>query len=160
MNPNLNLTGNNRYLLRLSGTEFLNNEFELQVTGFNLPGVTSGLIEPATPIRPLSLPGGTLSFDDLNVTFIVTETLSEWLFVYDWMRTINFGDRAVMREMVAIGELFITNNKFVPILSFNFQYMFPYMLGSIDYSSDVTSIDTLLSTVSFKFMDMNINTVF
>jgi hypothetical protein len=105
------------------------------------------------------MPGGALTFDDLYCTFMVSEDYSEWIQIYEWIRAINFGDEIALKRWFATADLVITTNKFNPLLSFNFEHVFPYLLGTVDLTQDITSADTLISNVTFKFLDMEVKRV-
>lgn len=157
MNPNLNLTTSNRFKLILTGEMFRESAFELSVTGVTMPGVSSGVMEPYSPLRPIPMPGGTLTFDDLYCTFIVTEEYTEWLEMFDWIIAINYGDEINARRLFATAELVVLSNKFNPLFSFTFERAFPYLLGTVDLTQDMMSNETLTSNVSFKFVNMKVN---
>jgi len=157
MNPSYNLAGGNRFKLILGGERFRNNPFELQISGVTMPGMSSGITEINSPMRPIPQPGGTLSYDELYVTFILTEDLREWIYMFNWLREINFGSDDSMLPYYATGELIILTNKFNPLLSFSFDNLFPTLLGTIDFTQDLTSVETLTSNTSFKFTDMRLN---
>jgi len=45
----------------------------------NLPGVTLGVIEYATPLRDVPIAGNKLSYNEFDITFIVDEQLQSWI---------------------------------------------------------------------------------
>lgn len=157
MNPNFNLTGANRFRLLLGGGRFRNNALELQVNSVTMPGMSSGITEVNSPMRPIPQPGGTLNFDELYISFILSEDLREWIFMFDWLREINFGSDNSMNPYYTTGELIILTNKFNPLLTFTFHNMFPTLLGTIDYTMDIGSLETLSSNSFFRFTDMSRN---
>ena len=58
-----------RFLIdKLPKTEFF-------VKAANIPGVSIGEVTQPTPLSNITLPGDTLSFENLNITFIVDEFL-------------------------------------------------------------------------------------
>jgi hypothetical protein len=156
-NPSYNLTGANRFRLVLGGERFRNNSLELQVNSVTMPGMSTGITEVNSPMRPIPQPGGTINFDELYINFILSEDLREWIFLFDWIREINFGSDNSMTPYYCTGELIILTNKFNPLLSFTFHNMFPTLLGTIDYTQDISSMDTMSSSSSFKFTDMTRN---
>lgn len=153
-----NITGQNRYRLILSGERFRNNPLELNLVGVTMPGISAAITELPTPIRPVPQPGGSLTFDDLFVNFIVSEDLSEWIYLFNWIREINYGSSVSANPYYTEAELIILTNKFNPLLSFTFHGAFPYILGVVDFRDDVPTIDTMTSSATFKFHDYTLNT--
>lgn len=157
-NPNYNNLGANRYKLILSGQRFRNNPVELHCNGVTFPGMSTGIAEVVSPMRPIPQPGGTITFDDLYVNCIVSEDLREWIYIWNWIKEINFGSNDVMNPYYATGEVIFLTNKFNPLLSFTFHTLFPYILSPLDLTDDINSVDIITTNISFKFTDMTLNT--
>ena len=51
----------------------------------NIPGVTLTEINQPTRLMPIRIPGNDMTFEDLTVTFIVDEDLTNYRSVHDWM---------------------------------------------------------------------------
>ena len=51
----------------------------------NIPGITLTEINQPTRLMPVRIPGNDLTFEDLTVTFIVDEDLTNYRSVHDWM---------------------------------------------------------------------------
>ena len=51
----------------------------------NIPGITLTEINQPTRLMPVRIPGNDMTFEDLNVTFIVDEDLTNYRSVHDWM---------------------------------------------------------------------------
>ncbi len=154
-----NLTAQNRYRLILSGDKMRGNKFEMKINNVILPGITGGLAELAAPVRTISQPGGSLSYDDLFVNFIISENLSEWIFIWNWIRDNNYGSCIDSVPYYCQADLIILTNKFNPLLSFTFHGAFPYILGTVDFRDDITTTETLTSNATFKFYDYTLNTI-
>lgn len=152
-----NITGQNRYRLILSGDRFRNNPFEMMCNSVTMPGVTSGVTELSAQQRSIPQPGGSLNFDDLFVNFIVSENLSEWIFIFKWLRDINYGSCTNANPYYSQIELIVLTNKFNPLLSFTFHNAFPFALGVVDFRDDSPTIETMVSNVTFKFTDYTLN---
>lgn len=152
-----NITGQNRYRLLLTGERFRNNPLELMCNSVTMPGLSAGITELAAPVRGVPQPGGSITFDDLFVNFIVSENLSEWIYLFNWIRDINYGSCVKAEPYYSQMELFILSNKFNPLLSFTFHGAFPYVLGVVDFREDSPTIETMNSSVTFKFTDYTHN---
>ena len=51
----------------------------------NIPGITLTEINQPTRLIPIRIPGNDMTFEDLTVTFIVDEDLTNYRSVHDWM---------------------------------------------------------------------------
>ena len=56
----------------------------------NVPGITLGDATYATPLKDISLPGEKLTYDDLNITFIVDENLENYIEIHKWLASLGF----------------------------------------------------------------------
>ena len=56
----------------------------------NLPGITLG--EPAmfNPFAQVPIPGETLTYDSLNVKFLVDENMDNYVAIYNWIVALGF----------------------------------------------------------------------
>ena len=59
-------------------------------TEANIPGIALGDIELATPLKNIPLMGDKLTYEDLNITFIVDENLENYQEIHGWLRGIGF----------------------------------------------------------------------
>ena len=51
----------------------------------NIPGITLTELNQPTRLMPVRIPGNDMTFEDLTVTFIVDEDLTNYRSVHDWM---------------------------------------------------------------------------
>jgi len=58
---------------------------EFNCISANIPGVTLIEITQPTRLMPIRIPGNDMTFEDLNITFIVDEDLTNYRSVHDWM---------------------------------------------------------------------------
>ena len=75
-------------------------QFKLQITKLpkveyfctaaNIPGISIPSPAQVTPLADIPLPGDTISFDDLSVTFMVDENLENYREIHGWMYGIGF----------------------------------------------------------------------
>jgi len=54
-------------------------------TSANVPGITLGGTQQATPFRDIPLAGDTLTYDSLTVTFLVDENLENYREIHGWI---------------------------------------------------------------------------
>jgi hypothetical protein len=63
---------------------------EYFTTACNIPGISlSSALQP-TPLRDIPLPGDTVEFNDLEITFLVDENLENYREIHGWMYGIGF----------------------------------------------------------------------
>ena len=63
---------------------------EFFTTAANLPGISLGDAEQATPFKDIPIMGNKLTYDNLSVTFIVDEFLENYFSLHEWMTAIGF----------------------------------------------------------------------
>ena len=59
-------------------------------TAVNIPGISIPSPAQPTPLADIPLPGDTISFEDLSVTFLVDENLENYREIHGWMYGIGF----------------------------------------------------------------------
>jgi len=59
-------------------------------TAANVPGISIPSPTQPTPLADIPLPGDTISFEDLSVTFLVDENLENYREIHGWMYGIGF----------------------------------------------------------------------
>ena len=59
-------------------------------TAANIPGISIPSPTQPTPLADIPLPGDTISFDDLSVTFMVDENLENYREIHGWMYGIGY----------------------------------------------------------------------
>jgi hypothetical protein len=63
---------------------------EYFTTACNIPGISLTATVQPTPLADIPLPGDTLSFGDLEITFLVDENLENYREIHGWMYGIGF----------------------------------------------------------------------
>ena len=58
-------------------------EFTIQTA--NIPSVTLDEVQQPTRLKPIALPGSTLSFGNLDLSFLVDENLNNYKELHDWL---------------------------------------------------------------------------
>ena len=74
-------------------------------TAANIPGISIPSPQQPTPLADIPLPGDTISFDDLSVTFLVDENLENYREIHGWMYGIGFPiSRTQFGDLVDAGK--------------------------------------------------------
>jgi len=152
---------------------------EYYVRTVNIPGLTFGETVQAAGVGiDAYFPGDKVSYDTLDVSFLVDEDLENFKEIYDWMdsivpvadprlyesytRTIKTQTgtlSAVENDLNQYSDItLVTNtNKNVPNRYFRFHDCFPISLGSIELESGADA-EAVICTVSFRFTYYEIKT--
>ena len=78
---------------------------EYFTTACNIPGISLGTTSQPTPLADIPLPGDTLSFGDLEITFLVDENLENYREIHGWMYGIGFPKaRTQFAELVSANK--------------------------------------------------------
>ena len=63
---------------------------EFFCTTVNIPGVTLGETSQDTPLKTIPIPGDTLTYSSLNVSFLVDENLENYREIHGWLTGLGF----------------------------------------------------------------------
>ncbi|SVB61523.1 uncharacterized protein METZ01_LOCUS214377 [marine metagenome] len=145
-------------------------------TTANLPGVTLGEAQYPTPMSDMFITGDKLTFETLNITFIVDEELQNYRELWDWITGIGFpvshsewettltkGDGAVRSfgtskstyeesNLYSDATLIVYNSKNIPKVDIKFKNMFPTSLSSLEYSQELTDVEYLKASATFRYL--------
>ena len=146
---------------------------EYFATSVNIPGIGfSGEASLNTRFKSLALMGDTLEFEDLEVTFLVNEDLSNYREIHDWITGIGFpkdtaqyttaaAENAELtpntsnltnpNSMSSDATITILTNKNNPTLRVNFKGCYPNTLSGLTYNTQITDTEQMTATVSFKY---------
>jgi hypothetical protein len=133
----------------------------------NIPGITLG--EPAmfNPFAQVPIPGETLTYDTLNVKFMIDADMSNYIAIYNWIVALGFpqsyeqyiafvskDQRGILGELAknySGATLQILNNTNNPVKTVNFTDMFPVSLGTLNFQSTSQDVNYLIGDATFRF---------
>ena len=142
-------------------------------TAANLPGISLGEATFPTPMHDIFLTGDKLTFENLNITFIVDEELQNYRELWNWLvgmgapkersqvlTELKKGDSSVRRKGVSYEEsnfysdatLIIYNSKNIPKVEVKFTDMFPTSLSALEYSQELTDVEYFKASATFRYM--------
>lgn len=164
-NPqNTNLLQPTKFLLtfgRIPDTQYFCQEV-------NLPGVTLGEVNRATPFLDMYSPGTKLTYDPLDITFTVDEELASWKNLYDWFTSIadpdGFEKRTYVKELQRtehFSDAYLTvlsalNN---PVLRIEFANVFPLTLSDINFDTKLSADTIITCRATFRYQSYKYLTV-
>lgn len=131
----------------------------------NVPGITLPPINTYSPLSVVPVPGDVPSFDDFNVTFLITEDFSNYKAVFDWMIGLGFPERSQqytswINKQKGYGDLAKGySDGFLQVLSplnnisktLRFYDMYPTRLEQIQLSTKFSDVVYLAGTVTFAY---------
>lgn len=133
----------------------------------NLPGITLGEPEFGNPFSTIPLPGEKLTYDQLQVQFLIDENMSNYLAVHNWIVALGFpqsydqyitflseDERGNLNELTknfSDGSLTILNNLNNPVKTVNFVDMFPTTLETLIFASTNDDVQYLVGQATFRF---------
>ena len=150
-------------------------------TAVNVPGINLGTANMATPLKNIPMPGDTLTYQPLSMTFLNDEYLENYLSLHNWITAAGFpksteqfrvfrdetaetsdlgyekaGTRSGMstksdRNMTSDSTLTILSNKNNPIVEVRFRDMFPTTLSALDYDQSATDVEYMKASATFEY---------
>ena len=116
------------------------------IQSVNLPGVAlEGAVISTPQLQSFSRHTGIITYDPLNVTFLIDEYLKNWQEVFQWM----VGDENKYTSAV----LTILSSSMNPTMEFHFKDIFPTTLSEVSFDSTTTDPTYQVATVSFNYTE-------
>ena len=122
-----------------------------------LPGFgTSSAIERATRFANVKIPETKVTFDNLEVTFLVDKNLNNWREIQQWMKTIYLvkDHNSILpnpKDHTSDANLILLNSAMNPNLHILFNNIFPVSLSGLEFDSSVTDFTPFTATVTFAY---------
>ena len=121
-----------------------NTSFFIQTV--NLPGITLEAQAIATPqLQNFSRHTGIITYEALDVTFMIDEYLKNWQEIYEWM----IGEENKYTSAV----LTILSSSMNPTMEIHFKEIFPTTLSAIPFDSTTTDPVYQVATISFNYTE-------
>jgi hypothetical protein len=133
----------------------------------SIPGISLPNAVYDTPFVQIKVPGTLLTYETLNVEFIVDENMSNYLAIADWMLALGFPENyqqyiswqskdktPFLSELAknssdATLEILGSNNK--PIQTVTFVDLIPTSLGAISFITTSNDVQYITCSVSFEY---------
>jgi len=148
-------------------------------TGVTIPNIIMSEATHSTTLAIQSnLPGDRITFDPLNVKFVVDEDMTNYLEIYNWIMQLGPGydtdDFAGLVETQKGGTGKFSNAKFENMYSdanlivntssnnanveFQFEDCFPTSLGSIEFTTDTQGIEYAVCDLTLRYTLFKVKT--
>ena len=146
----------------------------------NIPSLTLGIANQPSYLKDIPRPGEKIDFEDLTLTFLVDEDLTNYMEIQNWIRGIGFPEsldqiydfqqddtltvmnKALRNQGINLysdGSLLILNNVNLPKFKVTFDGMFPYYLSTLTFDATQSDLEYFTAQVSFKYNIYNIVTI-
>ena len=135
----------------------------------NIPAVILGDTFQPTPFLNTPVEGDTLTFEAVNMSFILDEDLQNYIEMYNWMTALGFPrDYSQFRSLQkplqdAAGQedskysdltIVLHTNKSNPNYRIRFTECFPTSLSSIQFDATPSGMDPIVVDATFNFRGM------
>jgi hypothetical protein len=153
---NTNLLQPTKFLLTFD--RIRNTQYFCQTV--NLPGVQLGEVSRATPFLDMYSPGTKLTYDNLEVTFILDEKLQGWKNLYDWFLTMadpdGFEKRDGSKELqtnkhFSDAMLTVLSGLNNPLIRIEYRNLFPLSISSVTFDTTQSADTILTATATFRY---------
>lgn len=125
----------------------------------NIPGMSMGAAPFNTPTLDINYPGGKLSFNTLNISFLLDESLTGWKDVYNWMLALGHPDMNERNRLLELqggkrtSDAILTvltglNN---PIARIQFHDLYPIDLSDVNFDTTMSADNVITTTATFNF---------
>ena len=155
----------------------------------NVPGIQLGEASYPTPMTDMMVTGDKLTFETLNITFLVDEELQNYRELWDWLvgigapkqhsqwtSVLSKGDGAVRTfgtpdtdtrtkttydesNLYSDSTLIVYSSKNQPKVNVHFKNMFPTSISALEYSQELTDVEYFKATASFRYLYYEFETV-
>ena len=112
----------------------------------NLPGISLEAQVIATPqLQNFSRHTGIVTYEALDITFMIDEYLKNWQEIYEWM----IGEESKYTTAV----LTILSSSMNPTMEMHFKEIFPTSLSAVSFDSTTTDPVYQTATISFNYTE-------
>ena len=121
-----------------------NTSFFIQTV--NLPGIALEAQTVAVPqLQNVSRHTGIITYEALDITFMIDEYLKNWQEIYEWM----IGEESKYTTAV----LTLVSSSMNPTMEIHFKDIFPTSLSAIPFDSTTTDPVYQVATVNFNYTE-------
>jgi hypothetical protein len=150
-------------------------EISFMLQSVELPSIQLGTTMMNTSVHDVPFPGETLSYSDLNCTFIVDENMANYMAIHEWMMGLgypvthqlyadlmrnskNAGSLSELSKGFTDGVLTIMSNHNKPLVQAYYVDAFPISLGGMNFSSTNSDSEPIIASVTFAYSYYTLST--
>jgi hypothetical protein len=133
-----------------------------------LPSMTLPTFDMNTPLSALPFSGEILSFDDLNIQFLIDENMANYKAIFNWLIGLgfpsdskqfqdyidtqdNFGHRLIKEFSDGVLQILGSNSQ--PVQTVRFIDLVPININSLTFQSTSTDVNYLVGNATFKIRE-------
>ena len=131
----------------------------------SIPAVILGEAFQPMPFMNLPVEGDTLSFESMNISFILDEDMQNYIEIYNWLSALGFPKSYDQFSTLKRAEKFpsetdslysdinimLLTNKNNPNYQVTFHDIFPTSLGSLNFDAAATTLEPIVVDATFNF---------
>ena len=143
-----------------------------------LPSLLLGQSDIKTPFVKLPIPGDTIDFGTLTVTYRLDEEMRNYKEIFDWIIALGFPDNFNQYAAIAPNRgkfggmvtnpvsgagiysdasLIVLNSVRAPIIEFVFKNLYPISISDVLFDTMRTDVDYVDATVTFAYQSLTLN---
>lgn len=123
----------------------------------NVPGVSVKEVVQPTPNIDLFKPGTRISYETLDMTFLVNEELTAWTEIYEWLKNNTIGGKYKKTGVQAVLTIYSNLNN--PKIRIKYINVFPISLTGLDFDVQLSADKHLDATATFRFDNFEIENI-
>jgi len=131
-----------------------------------MPGISLPRLDQATTLSTIAIPSDKLSFEQLEVTFIVDEQMNNWYEVFKWMQGLGhpedhnqytlennrgFANESDLSRNFSDATLSILGSNNQPVRTFRFVDCFPSGLSGFTCSTTNSDVQYVTARVTLEY---------
>lgn len=126
----------------------------------NLPGVQLGEVDRVTPFLDMFSPGTKLTYEPLEIEFIIDEELTSWKNLYNWFTSIADPDGFEKRKpngesqtnkLFSDATLTVLSALNNPLLRIEFSNVFPLTMSDIAFDTRLSADTIITARATFRY---------
>ena len=139
-------------------------------TSASIPSISFETNTQPSYLKDIDVPGEKLTYNDLDVRFLVDEDLKNYMAIHNWMTGIGYpeslGDFKTevtksdgsrdLNQQFSDGALTIQNSNYRTTAIVKFKDLFPVALTSLEFDTGVTDIQYFTAEATFRYLVYNI----
>lgn len=133
----------------------------------SIPGVSVNPIEHPTPFKPTFEGGDRLTYDDLNLSFIIDEGMTNYLEIFNWIKGYSFPENFDQYKNLAASQnglksdisVKVLNSHKNPSILIDYRDCFPISLSEVTLDTTQTDVIYPEATVTFRYNYFDITSI-
>ena len=145
LTDNFNMLAPTGFRITIDSSKFSNLEYF--ISAVSLPTVSLSEAEASFRNYQGFVPGDQVSYEPLDMTFVLDEDMKNYTEVFDWIQS-NAKENVPAKHDIILSVLTSHNNVNKQI---RFVNAMPTSLGGVEFNTQLDTVDYLQSTVSFRY---------